>query len=133
MTLNSGDVVAGTNATATEYNNLRKDLVTGQNTIVTATDGATVTFDLDDGKLQQVTLGGNRTFAISNMSAGQVLLIRIVQDGTGSRTVTWFSTIKWADDVEPTLSTTASRVDLIGILCTGSGTYDGIVVAQNLY
>jgi len=35
-------------------------------------------------------LAGNRTFAISNSSEGKTFMIRIPQDGTGSRTVTWF-------------------------------------------
>src|SRR3990167_3274684 len=70
-------------------------------TIVTATDGATVTFVLSDGNIQTVTLGGNRTLALSNVSTGQVFVLRLVQDGSGSRTVTFFSTIKWPGGSAP--------------------------------
>lgn len=100
-------------------------------TITTDSDGATVTFDLSTS-LHQVTLGGNRTLALSNESVGQTFVIRLIQDGTGSRTVTWFSTIKWAGGVTPTLTTTASKVDVFGFIVTSTGNYDGFVIGQNL-
>jgi hypothetical protein len=96
------------------------------------TDGTTVTFNLAASNVHTVTLGGNRTLALSNASTGQCFIIRLVQDATGSRTVTWFSTIKWQDGTTPTLTTTASKTDVFGFICTGSGTYDGFIVGQNL-
>lgn len=93
-------------------------------TWVTATDGSTVTFDCSQGSKQKVTLGGNRTLALSNVLTGQTLWLKLIQDGTGSRTVTWFSTITWPDGT-PTLATTASKTDEFIIECTGSGTYVG--------
>lgn len=57
-------------------------------------DGATMNFDLSENvkKLKFLTapLGGNRAFTLSNATEGMVFMIRIRQDGTGSRTVTWF-------------------------------------------
>lgn len=105
---------------------------TSTQTLVTATDGATVTFDLSLGNVQTVTLGGNRTLALSNASVGQAFVLRLVQDGSGSRTVTWFSTIKWAYGVTPTLTTTASKTDVFGFICTSAGNYDGYVISQSL-
>ena len=95
-------------------------------------DGATVTFDLNEANVHTVTLGGNRTLAISNETAGQCFIIKLIQDGTGSRTVTWFSTIKWAGGTAPTLTTTADKADTFGFLCTGTDTYDGFVIGQNI-
>lgn len=132
MAMNSSDVVAGTNAVATDYNKLRKDVRNAIKDPQTATDGATVTFDLSAGAIQGVTLGGNRTLALSNATVGQAFIINLTQDGTGSRTVTWFSTIRWVDGVAPTLTTTASKRDTFGFICTGSGTYDGYIVGQNI-
>lgn len=56
----------------------------------------TMNFDLGNGltnKLKFLTaaLTGNPTFTISNASEGMVFLIRIVQDGTGSRIPVWFN------------------------------------------
>lgn len=95
-------------------------------------DGATVTFDMAASNINSVTLGGNRTLALSNVSVGQCFMLRLSQDGTGSRTVTWFTTIKWAGGAAPTLTTTAAKADLFGFLCTSSGNYDGFVIGQNL-
>jgi hypothetical protein len=95
-------------------------------------DATTVTFDVNEANVHTVTLGANRIFAISNETAGQKFMIRILQDGTGSRTVTWFSTIKWAGGSAPTLTTTASKADVVGFLVTGTDTYDGFVIGQNI-
>lgn len=100
--------------------------------IATATDGATVTFDLNEANTHQVTLGGNRTLALSNATTGQWFVVELLQDATGSRTVTWFSTIKWTQGTTPTLTTTASKKDTFLFRCTGSGTYDGYIVGQNI-
>lgn len=100
--------------------------------LVTAADGATVTFNCDTSNIFTVTLEGNRTLAVSNADAGQCFVVRLVQDGTGGRTVTWFSTIKWAAGEEPTLTATADKTDVFGFICTGTDTYDGFTIDQNL-
>lgn len=132
----SSTVTAGTNGTATQYNNLRKDALLNQKIVGTETDGATVTFDMDDvtkGDFREVTLGGNRTLAVSNFDVGQRVIISLKQDGTGSRTVTWFSGISWPAGVTPTLTTTAGKRDVFGILkIDSSPTYIGTIIAQNV-
>jgi hypothetical protein len=79
------------------------------------TDGATVTFDMSKSDAHAVTLGGNRTLAVTNMTVGQELTLRLIQDSSGSRTVTWFTTIKWKGAAAPTLTTTAAHYDRIKI------------------
>ena len=108
--------------------------------LTSGTDGATITFDLNESNTHNVTLGGSRTLAITNASVGQKFLIRIAQSGAGSQTVTWFNTIKWAEGgTAPTLTTTGGKVDLLGFLCTAvsgstaqSGNFDGFVIGQNI-
>lgn len=106
------------------------------NAIQTYTPSAagTATLDLSKGNIHHITMpAGNITIALSNGVAGQCFIIRILQDGTGSRTVTWFTTIRWAaGGTAPTLTTTASKVDTVGFEITGSSTYDGFVVGQNI-
>lgn len=131
----SSDVTAGTNAVASDFNNLRKDFLLAAGARGQETDGATVTFDLSDktkGSWRYVTLGGNRTLALSNVSVGQRFVIELIQDGTGSRTVTWFSGISWPANVVPTLTTTASKRDVFCFICTASNTYLGFIAGQNL-
>ena len=82
--------------------------------IVTLTDAANIAYDMDDGNNATVTLGGNRTLDNpSNVTVGQSGSIFIVQDGTGSRTLSFGSQYDFAGGTAPTLTTTASAVDRI--------------------
>jgi putative exporter of polyketide antibiotics len=93
----------------------------------------TATLDLSKGNTHNITMpAGNITIAISNATVGQCFMVNITQDANGSRTVTWFTTIKWAGGTAPTLTTTASKRDCLGFRVTGSNTYDGFVVGQNI-
>ena len=83
-------------------------------TIGTLTDGATITPDFDANQNFSVTLGGNRTLANpTNIDAGQTGSIFVVQDGTGSRTLSFGTYWKFAGGTAPTLSTAAGSVDRI--------------------
>lgn len=94
----------------------------------------TATLDCSKGNVHHITMpAGNITIALSNTTAGQCILIRILQDGTGSRTVTWFTTIKWAGGSVPILTTTASKADSFGFeVITAGSAYDGFIVGQNI-
>lgn len=105
---------------------------TSKGDITSDTDGATITFDMNVSNLHTVTLGGNRTLAVSNVAVGQKFILRLVQDGTGSRTVTWFATIKWPGGSAPTLTTTLNKTDVFGFLCTSADNYDAFILGQNL-
>ena len=87
----------------------------GQRGEVTAlTDAATITPDLNDSNNYSVVLAGNRTLANpTNCTAGQSGSIFIVQDGTGSRTLSWGSYWDFAGGTAPTLTTTAAAVDRV--------------------
>lgn len=83
-------------------------------TVVALTDGATITPDFSLGNNFSVTLGGNRTLANPiNLTAGQSGVIVITQDGTGSRTLAYGSYFKFANGTAPSLTTTASAVDVL--------------------
>jgi len=79
----------------------------------TLTDGATVSWDMQTGFDFILTLGGNRTLANpTNIKVGQKGRLVVVQDGTGSRTLTWSNYYKFANATAPTLSTTAGATDI---------------------
>jgi hypothetical protein len=85
---------------------------------VTLTDAATIATDLSLGNQFQVTLGGNRTLgAPTNVVAGQSGVIRVVQDGSGGRTLAYNSVFKFPGGTAPTLTTTANAVDLLAYHC----------------
>lgn len=93
---------------------LTTDAVWGAMAEVTLTDAATISWDMSTGFDFTVTLGGNRTLgAATNTKVGQRGRIRVVQDGTGSRTLTLNSVYKTAGGSGITLSTTASTTDFI--------------------
>jgi hypothetical protein len=96
------------------------------------TDAATITLDLGlapgnvpPGTTQQVgsgnyfsvTLGGNRTLAIYNIIDGQIIYLRVTQDGTGSRTLTpqLGATASTVLTSGTPLTTTASATDLVAV------------------
>lgn len=106
----------------------------------TLTDGATVTLPWVDRKVAQVTLGGNRTLAISGTPAvGESVILRLKQDATGGRTITWPSsgvTINWPlGNASPVLGTTASRTDTFQFICVdatvGALVFSGITLSMN--
>jgi len=84
------------------------------NTPVALTDAATVAVDLSLSNNYSLTLGGSRTLgAPTNQTAGQSGVIVITQDGTGSRTLAYNTVWKFPGGTAPTLTTTASAVDVI--------------------
>jgi hypothetical protein len=79
----------------------------------TLTDGATITWDVGSSPVAKVTLGGARTLsAPTNGATGQFISIAVIQDATGSRTLTWNSVYEFTGDTAPTLTTTVSKADL---------------------
>lgn len=93
----------------------------------------TSTLDISTSPIHSITMpAGNITIAISNETSKKVFLIEITQDGTGSRTVTWFTTIKWAGGSAPTLTTSGGKRDVFGFRVTAADQYDGYVVGQNI-
>lgn len=84
--------------------------------------GTTKTLDLNNGPAQLLTLTGNVTLTISNQQAGGAYLIRLAT-GTGSFTVTWPVAVKWPNATAPTITTAASKVDLINLYSDGTTFY----------
>ena len=87
----------------------------------TLTDQATITWDASTQDVAKVTLAGNRTLgSASNGTTGQFISLLIIQDGTGSRTLTWNAAYEFASDTAPTLTTTASKGDVFVFRYNGS-------------
>lgn len=88
----------------------------------TLTDEATVSWDVATDPIAKLTLGGNRTLsAPSNpVGSGQYISLLVIQDGTGSRTLTWNAIYEFTADTAPTLTTTASYGDLFTFRYNGT-------------
>ena len=82
--------------------------------IVSLTDGTSIAVDFNAGQNFAVQLAGNRTLeSPSNCVAGQTGSIFVIQDGTGSRTLSYGGNWKFPAGAPPTLSTAISAVDRI--------------------
>ena len=77
--------------------------------------------DLDRNANYKLTLSGNITLVNpANLTAGTTGSIFIVQDGTGSRTVSYGNSWDFAGGTAPTMTTTASAVDRIDYIVLDS-------------
>lgn len=129
-TLTGSETLANKTLTTPTINGgtLTKPTVNGSVQAYTSdSDASTITFDMAASNIHNVTLGANRTLAVSNVSTGQAFVIILKQDGTGSRTVTWWSNIKWVSATAPTLTTTANRWDIFAFIYDGTNYYGSIV------
>ena len=87
----------------------------------TLSDGSTVSWNGLTQPVAKVTLAGNRTMAAASGGvAGQFISLLVIQDGTGSRTLTWNAAYEFATDTAPTLTTTANLGDLFVFRYNGS-------------
>ncbi len=85
--------------------------------------GASPTVNWTLGNKQKITLNNNATFAFTAPGGVSNLLLRIVQDGTGSRTAAWPASVKWPSGSPPTLSTAAAAEDVITCYYQGTNYY----------
>lgn len=90
----------------------------------TLTDAATVTWATAGNPVNhaEVTLGGNRTLSITGAIDGSSGTLFVIQDGTGSRTLTLPATSK-APGGAFTLTTTAGAIDVLAFVRKGTTYY----------
>ena len=87
----------------------------------TLTDASTIAWDVGTSPVAKVTLGANRTLgAGTNAQTGQFVSLLVIQDGTGSRTLSFNAAYEFTEDTAPTLTTTASKGDLFVFRYNGS-------------
>ena len=97
--------------------------------ITTLTDAASVALDFNDANMFLVTLGGNRTLAApSNATAGQVGSIYVIQDGTGSRTLSYNNAWRFPAGSVPVATTTAAAVDILVYNTRSAATIDAVML-----
>ena len=89
-----------------------------------ASSSSDPSLDIHDGNVFKITLDNSPTFTITNATASGsscTITLFLLQDGTGSRIVTWPSEVKWAGGTAPTLTTTANRYDIIVLTTIDAG------------
>lgn len=86
----------------------------------------TKTIDLTKKNKQKVLLTGNATLTFTNPGGPSSIILRVVQDATGNRVITWPSSVKWVQGVIPTLSTGGNSIDIVAFYFDGTDYYGNI-------
>lgn len=97
-------------------------------TTFTANTGSALTLDLANGTIQVLTLTGNATITLPTATAGKSFLVQL-KTGAGSFTCS-FNAVKWPGGTAPTVTSTASRMDIFSFFADGTNWY-GTTVGQN--
>ena len=88
-----------------------------------ANSSTAVTLSLSNGTVLSYTLTGNCTFTMPTATSGTSFIVKLIQDGTGSRTAT-FTSVKWPGGTAPTITTTATTgLDILSFVCINSVWY----------
>lgn len=89
---------------------ITSDVLNQSGVYTTLTDAASIVWDMSTGINFAVTLGGNRTLANpSAVVVGRSGILKVIQDGTGTRTLSYGGNYVFDSDVAPVISTTASK------------------------
>lgn len=89
-------------------------------TLTTANTGTAYTVANTAASILDLTLTGNCVLTFPAPAAGGQFTLMLKQDATGSRTVTWPSTVRWAGGTAPTLTATATRTDIVTFVSDGT-------------
>lgn len=86
------------------------------------TDAANIAWNANTiGNIGQVTLGGNRTLdAITNPQTGGLYILRVVQDGTGSRTLAFNAAYTFPNSISPILNSAIAAVTVFAFFYDGT-------------
>lgn len=121
--LGLGDVATKSEASVSEIKSKTADKLISVEDAWDANDwtaldtvSGTVTLDGNVGNKFYGTMSGNVTIGVQNLNHGQVISLVLWQDGTGGRTVSWDSIIKWPNNTAPTISTTANTIAVVAAL-----------------
>ena len=92
----------------------------------TATASASTSLDCSTANNFVVAMNASvTTLSFTNVPAtGRLytMTLFLQQDATGSRTITWPASVKWSAGVAPTLTTTATKTDIISLTTFDGGT-----------
>ena len=117
------DAIVDTIDSVAHTTDIRSEALAANAIFQTLTDGANIDWDVSVGMTAKVTLGGNRTMnAPTNLVEGMTYTLIVVQDGTGSRLLTWNSFFKFAGGTAPTLATAADAANVFRFFAYDNGT-----------
>ena len=101
--------------------------------VVVALTGTTPAIDWTTGSVFTLTQTGNTTFSTSGATTNQWIIVEVKQATGQTYTNTWFSTVTWitGGGIAPIQTVTSNGITTYAFRCTGTGTYNGYLVATN--
>jgi hypothetical protein len=87
------------------------------------TAGAADTIDWNAGNTQRSTLDENVTYTFTDPPGPARLVLRIIQDVSGTNTVTWPASVEWEGGTPPTISAGGDAIDVISFYHDGTTYY----------
>lgn len=97
------------------------------NTVAASGAAQTIPDPITAQSISRITLTAACTLTFPTAVAGKSFTLVLIQDGTGSRLVTWPASAKWSNATAPTLSTGVTKVDYLSFVCTDGTSWAGFV------
>ena len=95
------------------------------------TSGASVAWNANTAQVATLTLGHNATMSnATNHKAGGVYILRVTQ-AAAPKTLAWSTGYKWPGNTAPTMTATASAVDIFTFTSDGTYMYGSFSGSQN--
>jgi len=92
---------------------------------VTASGSAQTLPDSNRATMHHITLTANCALTFPTPLAGKSFTLKLIQDGTGSRAVTWPTSVcRFDSGTAPTLSTAAGSIDTFSCVCDDGTKFD---------
>ena len=83
---------------------------------------ATTSVDLSAGNVVNLSLTSSTTLTLTGAAIGTYIM-RIIQGGSGSYTITWPGNVIWSGGTTPTLTTTVGKSDIVTLIYDGTNYY----------
>lgn len=117
---NTGGTITGN---VTVVGNVSSNIVTFFSEYDNGNSGASITINFGRSQKQKLTLTANTTLTFNAPPGVGNFLLKLVQDGTGGRLITWPASVKWTLNTSPTLSSNANSVDIATFYYDGTNYY----------
>ena len=85
--------------------------------------GTAATVDWNSGQKQRITLTNTSTLSFTDPPGACNLMLKLIQDATGGRDVTWPANVLWSQGLTPNLTVNANAVDLVSFYFDGTDYY----------
>lgn len=100
--------------------------ISHRTTVAVLTPAASLTWDMSNGSHATITLDQASSLANpTNMpSAGTIVVLKVVQDAVGGRTLSFGTAFKFTGGTAPVVSATANQVTMLQFWCDGTNLFE---------